>query len=119
METHQNYLRVYRKRSWLTQSDIAFLMKLPGYTNLSRCEKGQRTPSIEMILIYHILFNTPIEFFFQKQKLFLQEEMLSRIKQLIEDLRPHDKIPKVQRRITFLRSSLTKLSNTNSNEKRP
>lgn len=109
---------MYRKRSRLTQSDVAFIMNLSDYSNLSRCEKGQRIPSIEMILVYHILFGAPLETLFEKQKLTLHTDILTRIKRLLEDLRPKDKVPKIAARISFLESVLNRLTISSAYEPR-
>ncbi len=114
MSSLKNYLRMYRKRSHLTQSDVAFIMNFSDYSNLSRCEKGQRTPSIEMILVYHILFSAPLETLFEKQKLMLHADMQTRIKQLLEHLRLKEKIPKTVARISFLETVYKRLSSSSS-----
>lgn len=111
MVIHHNQLRGCRRKSALTQSDVAFLMNLPDGCNISRYERGERTPSFDMIVIYQLLFDIRIESLFQHQNSRLQSELLTRIKQLIENLRPNQKIPKVSQRIKFLESIFSKLSN--------
>jgi transcriptional regulator with XRE-family HTH domain len=82
-----NFLRIYRKRSPLTQADIAFLIKFPDYSNISRYEKGQRTPSIELLLLYHHLFNASMESFFEPQSEIIRADLLERIQPLIINLK--------------------------------
>lgn len=110
MPAHHNYLRVFRKRSDLMQSDIGFLMNQPDYSNISRCEKGQRKPNIEMLLLYHLLFDVPIESLFERQKDALNEDLIIRIELLLKELKQVEQSPKVNSRIAFLASTLTRLT---------
>ena len=104
-----NFLRTFRKQTDVTQSDIGFLMNLPDYSNISRWEKGHRTPSIEMLLLYHLLFNVPIDALFERQKNGMNEYLINRIELLIKDLKQLEQSPKVDSRIAFLASALTRL----------
>lgn len=87
MSPPPNYLRVYRKRSSLTQADIAFLMKLPDYSNISRYEKGQREPSVEFLLVYHLLFNASVESFFEPQIGIILPALREQIERLLNNLK--------------------------------
>ena len=105
-----NFLRIYRKRSPLTQADIALLMNLPDYSNISRYEKGQRSPSIELLLAYHFLFATSIESFFEPQSEIIRSDLRERIEPLINDLKKEeDKTNNT--RIKFLEEVLIRLTN--------
>lgn len=105
-----NFLRIYRKRSPLTQADIAFLRKLPDYSNISRYEKGQREPSIEFLFTYHFLFATSIESFFEPQAEIIRSELVERIGLLINDLKNENE-PNNDTRIKFLEQVLIRLTN--------
>ncbi|MEZ4927904.1 MAG: helix-turn-helix transcriptional regulator [Saprospiraceae bacterium] len=110
MSPPPNYLRAHRKRSSLTQADIAFLMKLPDYSNISRYEKGQREPSVEFLLVYHLLFNTTVESFFETQSGIILPGLVEQVQQLIDNLKkekPHDP------RIKFLKGALIRINQTN------
>jgi transcriptional regulator with XRE-family HTH domain len=109
MPIQHNLLRQHRKRSPLTQNDIAF-MQLSDYANVCRWEKGLRQPSIEAIIIYHLLFGFPIETLFQEQKHELGKNTAERIKSLIAELKLEKSTPKVNGRITFLESALKRLT---------
>ena len=105
-----NFLRLHRKRSPLTQADIAYLMSLPDYSNISRCEKGQRSPSVELLLVYHHLFDTSVESFFEPQSDSILSTLLERIKQLASDLKKEEDIPKNASRIRFLEEIFIRLT---------
>lgn len=110
MSNAPNYLRVYRKRSPLTQGDIGFLMSLPDYSNISRYEKGQRTPSIEILLVYHLLFNTSIEQFFEPELEIIHANLLERMEKLIVDLKKDSSVLNNSSRIKFLELVINRLT---------
>ena len=110
MPNSPNYLRSYRKRSPLTQSDVAYLMGLQDYGTISRCEKGQRRPSVELLLVYHHLFNAPIESFFEHQSEEMLLDLKKRMESLIYDLKKRDGIPKNAFRLRFLEQTLSRLT---------
>lgn len=110
MSPPPNYLRVYRKRSSLTQADIAFLMKLPDYSNISRYEKGQREPSVEFLLVYHILFNTSVESFFEPQSGMILTDLQRQIELLLNNLKSTNA---ADPRIKFLEEVIIRINQMN------
>lgn len=106
-----NFLRLYRKRSPLTQADIAFLLALPDDSNISRYEKGQREPSIDLLIVYHLLFVTSIESFFEQRCGIIQLDLIKRVELLILDLKGQEDNPKNTYRITFLEEVVKRLTN--------
>jgi len=97
-----NFLRLFRKRSPLTQSDIAYLMGLSDDSKISRCEKGLREPSTELLIVYHLLFNTSIESFFEYQSNVVRSSLLKRIGCLVDDLKQQKSNSHSAYRIGFL-----------------
>jgi transcriptional regulator with XRE-family HTH domain len=55
----ENYLRTYRKRSGLSQDEVAFLLGCQNGTKVSRYERCSRKPSLETVLAYVIVFGAP------------------------------------------------------------
>jgi transcriptional regulator with XRE-family HTH domain len=58
----QNYLRTYRKRTGLSQDEVAFLLGCQGPTGgakVSRYERFSRKPSLETALAYEAVFGIP------------------------------------------------------------
>lgn len=55
----KNYLKTYRKRSGLSQDEVAFLLGCQSGTKVSRYERSARKPSLETILSYVVVFGTP------------------------------------------------------------
>jgi transcriptional regulator with XRE-family HTH domain len=110
MLIQQNNLRLYRKQSQLTQSDIAFLMDLSDYSNISHWELGYKKPNIDILIIYHLLFDIPIESLFDRQKQELSESISKRIEGLLGMLKSTPEDDKVTNRIAFLTSALNRLT---------
>lgn len=55
----QNYVRTYRRRSGLTQSELAFLVGCENGSNISRYERFLRVPTLETAFAYEALFGAP------------------------------------------------------------
>ncbi len=55
----RNYVRTHRKRSGLSQRDLAFLLGLQSSQMISRYEKSIRTPSLKIIIAASLLFDAP------------------------------------------------------------
>lgn len=54
-----NYLRTFRKRSGLSQDELAFLLGCQSGTKVSRYERAARKPNLDTILSYVVVFGTP------------------------------------------------------------
>ena len=54
-----NYLRTYRKRSSLSQDEVAYLLGCQSGTKVSRYERSARKPNLETILAYAVVFGAP------------------------------------------------------------
>lgn len=107
---HTNYLRSYRKQSQLQLNDVAFLADIADSSALSRCEKGQRAPSITIALIYHLLFDVPVDYLFDRQKDRLKQQLVTRITDLIDMIASLETSAGNVARISFLQDTLTRLS---------
>lgn len=110
MIIQHNYLRMCRKKSYLTQADIAFILDLADCSNVSKWEHGQRQPNIEALLTYHLLFNMPIELFFERQKHALFQATNGRVESLITELRKKPHEDKAAQRISFLETAVTRIN---------
>lgn len=106
----RNYLHETRKRNGISQRDIGYLLNLPDYTSVCRWEQGQRKPTIEMILLYHLLFDVPIETLFEQQRDSLIEDLIVRIGRLLKVLQEVVPTPRVKWRIAVLTRALARLS---------
>lgn len=110
MSNPPNYLRMYRRKSPLSQGDIANLLRLGDKNSISRYESGQRKPAIEVLLVYHLFFDTSIEFFFEPLLRIITERLIERIPPYINILLEDKDDPKISLRIDYLKKVLTRLS---------
>ena len=106
MSHPSNYLRMYRKKSPLTQSDMSFLIGLKEISNISRYEKGQRQPTIE----FHI-FELSIESFYKPQSELIKGHLTERIQMLIFEIKKSNNTLKNTPRIKFLEQIIIRLNN--------
>lgn len=56
----QNYLVSYRKRTGLSQVEVAWILETPDNAAVSRYETGQRLPPLEVALGFEALFGVPV-----------------------------------------------------------
>jgi transcriptional regulator with XRE-family HTH domain len=110
MLIQQNFLRIVRKRTQLTQVDIASILKISDFANVSRWEQGLKTPGVEILLAYHLLFDIPIESLFDRQKHDLKEAIVPRIQERVAYLKGLESDPKTRSRIDHLGSILNRLA---------
>jgi transcriptional regulator with XRE-family HTH domain len=114
MKYPPHHLREYRKKTPVSQSDIAFLLEKKDSVILSRRERGLRAPSLEIVFLYHMLFDTPILTFFEEQWQFMREKILLKLQERIDELRKRKSTAKIKRRVVFLTEVLTRLSKDNT-----
>jgi len=84
METRiQSYVRTYRKRSGLTQDELAFLLGNDDGSRVSRYERLSREPNLRTALACHVIFGVhphqlfPAVFREVEQKVIRQAQLLS------------------------------------------
>lgn len=112
MSNIPNYLKVFRKRSPLIQEDMLSISGLLDVSSISRYEKGQRDPTKEILLVYHHVFDTPIEFFFEPESNVMLPGLIQRLKARIKELEKEDQITlKNTSKIKFLEQVITRLIN--------
>ncbi len=55
-----NYLRTYRKRSALSQDEVAFLLGQKSGAKVCRYERFKREPGLQTVLAYVAIFQKPV-----------------------------------------------------------
>jgi len=97
-----SYLRTYRRRSGLSQEDLAFLLGLKSGQIISRYERLDRVPSLETVLACQLLFDAlPHELY---PGLYAKVESITRrrTKTLIARIAEHPDQERLARKHAFL-----------------
>jgi transcriptional regulator with XRE-family HTH domain len=110
MVIHHKHLRMYRKQSQLNQADIAYLMQLTDESTISRWEQGQRMPSSDALIAYHLLFDIPLETLIEEQKEQVRFSLVKQIGSLLQQLQKIKQSQKTKGRMQFLEAALTRLT---------
>jgi transcriptional regulator with XRE-family HTH domain len=82
----ENYLRTYRKKSGLTQQEVAFLLGRKDGAQFSRYEKRYGLPSLRIALGYEAVFKVPVAELFAGVRDSVDREISGRIDKLNADL---------------------------------
>jgi transcriptional regulator with XRE-family HTH domain len=77
-----NYLLAHRKRSALSQDDVAYLLGKRGGEKVSRYERFSREPKLETILAYEAIFQKPASQLFAGQYRKIERRVAERAKVL-------------------------------------
>ena len=105
-----NYLRSHRKKSALTLSDIANLLGMKDKSYISRIENGQRPPTVQIILLYSLLFDAPIDELFLSQMQDVTHAFLAHSAVLLKELQALPETQNSYARASFLQSVITKIT---------
>ncbi|MEX2116819.1 MAG: helix-turn-helix transcriptional regulator, partial [Bacteroidota bacterium] len=82
----QNYLRTFRKRTGLSQDEIAFLLGCQSGSKVSRCERLRRVPNLETALAYEVIFRVPVRELFAGLFEKVERKTIRRVGQLARKL---------------------------------
>ena len=102
-----NYLKMYRKRSGLTQIELAFLSECRDKSAIYLYEKSQRFPKIRILLAYEAIFGISTGQLFAGIFEEVQDETKERAKLLLEQLRKQSPDRAIERKMEFLRTIIT------------
>ena len=80
------YLRALRRRTALSQDDVAFLLGAFTGTRVSRHETGACVPPLEVVLAYEIIFGTAIGEIYGDEMIPIAAEVRKRAKRLRDSL---------------------------------
>ncbi|MDB5227438.1 MAG: family transcriptional regulator [Bacteroidota bacterium] len=103
-------LRSFRKQTCLTQKDIADLLGTKDVSQYSRHETSNMHPQLEICLLYHLLFNVPIDSFLPAQKEEMRKRLIRRIPNIIDEYRYQLPLPDTEAKISFLGNILSTLT---------
>ena len=111
MKPINHHLRNHRKHSIFNQQDISELLGTQDVIQVSRNETSDMHPQIELMLLYHIIYKTPFDSFFPKQKKLLIKRLQMRIPNIIDELKCLNANDIVNKKIGCLQQVLTDLNN--------
>jgi transcriptional regulator with XRE-family HTH domain len=84
----QNYLRTYRKRSGLTQTEVAFLLGSDDGMKVYRYERQVQRPTLETVLAFEAIFRVPAKELFAGLYQKAEKETRARALMLAQQLIP-------------------------------
>lgn len=105
-----NYLKMYRRRTNLSQDTLAFLLGAQGESKVSRYERGRRTPNLPTLLGYSLIFNAPLQELFAGSAEDVAITIHERAAQRRTQLRAKPGTPALAREIQFLDELILGLS---------
>lgn len=100
------YLRTYRRRSGLSQEEVAFLLGTASGTTVSRHEGGNRQPVLETGLAYEIIFGTSVRELYLGLYRKMEKRVQPRARRLLDTLLAQTAAPKRDRKIILLKQVL-------------
>jgi transcriptional regulator with XRE-family HTH domain len=108
MNQPTNILKQTRIEADVMQQDIAFLLNIDT-ANLTRYENGIRTPTPEILMIYHILFGIPISELLSPLSKHVKKNLISRSRLLHTQEKPKH-TPKSVHSISYIQTIVNDLS---------
>jgi transcriptional regulator with XRE-family HTH domain len=97
-----NYLKMLRKRSGLTQRELARLLGCRSGTKVSRYEMGRRKPTFETLLAYEIIFRVQLEQLFTGSHHRLRRRIHGRAVRMAKRLEARPPTPSIRSKRSFL-----------------
>src|SRR6266516_477287 len=100
-----SYLRLYRRRWGLSQSELADLLGWNNKALISRVEKKQRLPSLELVIGCFILFGTPAAELFPDIAARIENVVMGHVWDFYERIQG-DPSPKTKAKIELLEDAI-------------
>ena len=97
-----NYLKMFRKRSGLSQKELARLLGCSSGSKVSRYETGKRRPSFETLLAYQIAFRVGLDALFEGEHQRVRDSVHKRAAGLSRHLDGKPLTPAIKRKRDFL-----------------
>lgn len=97
-----NYLKMYRKRSGLSQDEVAFLLGCKSGAKLSRYERGGRLPSLETAIALELVFGVDSRELFRGHHTRVYQRVRRRAQRLSRRVDAQPLTPSIKRKLDFL-----------------
>jgi hypothetical protein len=85
--TNASYLRSLRRKSTLSQEDVAFLLGTFAGTRVTRHETGECIPPLKIGLAYEVIFGAGIADLYEDDVLAIAKDICTRARKLHDSLR--------------------------------
>jgi transcriptional regulator with XRE-family HTH domain len=85
-----NYLRTFRKRSHLSQDEVAFLLGSGSGCKVSRYERFARVPNLQTAMAFEVVYGVPIKELFAGIFQKVESQTLRRARLLASRLNKND-----------------------------
>jgi DNA-binding XRE family transcriptional regulator len=109
----KNHIRAHRKRSWLSQSEVAMLVGSQTGASVSRHECFRRLPTLPTGLAYEIIFGIPMRELFPGLFEDAQKATLARASTLAEKLRASPTVNHAVHKLRLLQEILARSKSAN------
>lgn len=106
------HLKGFRKRSGLTQADVARLMGRISPSPISRLENGEQRPDFRSALLLEIILGAPAHKMFRRDFETLAKKVLDQAILLDERLKLSAETPDIKRRRTELKAIVARIDRT-------
>jgi transcriptional regulator with XRE-family HTH domain len=97
-----NYLKMYRKRSGLSQRELASLLGCAHGSKVSRYERGERVPSLRALFAYEVVFSVRVRDLFPGTYGEVRDEVRKRARRLMRELDRQKFTPVVKQKVDSL-----------------
>ena len=103
-----NYLRLHRRRSALTQGELAYLLGYRTESIVSRLEKQERRITLAIAFAYHLIFGAEPKEIFPALFEQVEEGVVRRMYELYERLKQSGPSQKTSLKLRLLQEALTR-----------
>jgi transcriptional regulator with XRE-family HTH domain len=106
----RNYLRVYRRRWYLTQEELALLLGYDAESFISRLERDERAITLAVASACQALFGVELRELFPGVAEGLQENLMVRMQELTDRLVQSERTQKTASKLELLQEALARLA---------
>jgi transcriptional regulator with XRE-family HTH domain len=102
-----NYLKTFRKRTGISQDDLALLLGAKSGAKVSRYERCSRRPALETALAYEVIFRVPVKHLFAGLYQKVEKRVTKRVQRLARRLARTASDQTTLRKLAFLHALLS------------
>lgn len=106
-----NYAKTCRKKTGLSQNEVAYLIGLKSPHFISQTELGNENPALSRLLLYHILCDKQVEKIFPDLSEKVSLDIFKRIAKLSKQLQNKKQTEIIKRKIMNLDLIAEKIAN--------